>query len=158
VAGGGSSEQSSGDDPELVEQGTFVDINITPLVDIFLVLLTILMASSTVILDANQAASEGEGAGFKVQLPSGSKDEDLAAGGNELVVAVPDDGTIILRGEVVTLVELEKALQEAAAGDPNKLVLVQADERAVHKRVVEVMEAARRAGLKNLAIATRPAP
>ena len=48
MAGAGGREQNSLDD-EVVEQGAFVDINVTPLVDIFLVLLVILMATSTAI-------------------------------------------------------------------------------------------------------------
>jgi biopolymer transport protein TolR len=147
---GTSSEQQA--DDEVVEQGAFVDINVTPLVDIFLVLLVILMATSTAILEAGQ----GEGAGFKVQLPSGTKTEEVKSGGGELVVAVPSDGSIIVHGEYVSLAELESIMKKEAEIDRERLVLVQADENAIHKRVVEVMEAARRAGLTNLAIATKP--
>lgn len=149
---GGVPEHEHSVDAEVVEQGAFVDINVTPLVDIFLVLLVILMATSTAILEAGQ----GEGSGFRVQLPAGTKNEEVAAGGGELVVAVPADGSIIVRGELVSLSDLEVIFRKAAGIDPERLVLVQADEEARHKRVVEVMEAARRAGLKNLAIATKP--
>lgn len=153
MAGGTGSSQSSleGDD-EVVEQGSFTDINITPLVDIFLVLLVILMATSTAILEAGQ----GRGAGFKVNLPSGTKAEKLTGGEDELVIAVPREGAIIVKGEQVSLSELETMLREVAGKNTERLVLVQADEEAIHKRVVEVMETARRAGLKNLAIATKP--
>lgn len=149
---GGVPEHEHSADAEVVEQGAFVDINVTPLVDIFLVLLVILMATSTAILEAGQ----GEGSGFKVQLPTGSKSEEVTPGGNELVVAVPADGSIIVRGEMVSLTDLETIFKTAASADAERVVLVQADENAIHKRVVEVMEAARRAGLKNLAIATKP--
>ncbi len=142
-----------GDDAEIVEQSSFVDINITPLVDIFLVLLVILMASSTAILEAGQ----GDGSGFRVQLPSAEKSDEISAPGNELVIAIPADGTIIVRGELVSMAELEAVLQSEAAQSTDRLVLVQADEETRHKIVVEVMEAARKAGLRNLAIATRAA-
>lgn len=149
---GAPSGRDVGDDPEVVEQGAFVDINITPLVDIFLVLLVILMASSTALLEAGQ----GEGAGFRVQLPSGQKSDEVKPGGHELVVAIASDGVVIFRGEERGLAELEELFKEEAAKDPERLVLVQADENTFHKRVVEVMEMARRAGLRNLAIATKP--
>lgn len=149
---GGVPQHEHSADAEVVEQGAFVDINVTPLVDIFLVLLVILMATSTAILEAGQ----GEGSGFKVQLPSGAKTEEVHPGGGELVIAVPADGTIIVGGELVTLEELAAMLADQAQKSPDRLVLVQADENAIHKHVVEVMEAARKAGLKNLAIATRP--
>ena len=152
AGGGGSGAASVEGDDEVVEQAAFVDINVTPLVDIFLVLLVILMATSTAILEAGQ----GRGAGFKVQLPTGAKSEELHAGSNELVIAVPSDGAIIVRGEQVSLKELEEILKGEAATGADKLVLVQADEEARHKQVVEVMEAARKAGLQNLAIATKP--
>lgn len=151
AGGGSSSDRGPADDPELVEQGTFVDINITPLVDIFLVLLVILMASSTVIVDAGR----GEGGGFKVQLPSGASSPDVKPGGDELVIAIPDDGTIIVRGEYVSLQQLREILVAEAAKGKDRLVLVQADAEARHRRVVQVMEAAREAGLGNLAIATQ---
>lgn len=154
MAGGGSPASSASDDAEVVEQSSFVDINITPLVDIFLVLLVILMASSTAILEAGQ----GEGSGFKVQLPSAERSDEVSAPGNELVIAIPEDGAIIVRGEQVSMAELEGLLQAEAAQSTDRLVLVQADEEARHKIVVEVMEAARKAGLKNLAIATRAKP
>lgn len=138
---------------EISEQGAFVDINVTPLVDIFLVLLVILMATSTAILEAGQ----GPGTGFQVQLPSGNAaDEDFGSGGGEIVVAIPKDGPIIIAGEQVSMGELTDLLTKVAEKNPDRMVLVQADEEAYHKRVVEVMSAARQAGLRNLAIATRP--
>ena len=152
MAGGGGASRDVGDDPEVIEQGAFVDINITPLVDIFLVLLVILMASSTALLEAGQ----GEGSGFRVQLPSGQKTDEVKPGGHELVIAIDSDGVIIVRGEERGLAELEELMKAEAEKDPSRLVLVQADEKTLHKRVVEVMELARKAGLRNLAIATKP--
>lgn len=139
-------------DDEVVEQGAFVDINVTPLVDIMMVLLVILMASSTAILEAGQ----GQGAGFRVQLPSGSNTDEVKSGGDELVIAILKEGQIIARGEDVSMDELKEVLQQEAAKGKDRLVLVQADEETFHKRVVEVMEAAKAAGLQNLAIATKP--
>jgi biopolymer transport protein TolR len=153
MAGGGSNTQQAAlDDADVVEQAPFVDINVTPLVDIFLVLLVILMATSTAILEAGQ----GQGSGFKVQLPTGTRSEEVAIGSDELVIAILKDGEIIARGNQVSLAELKTVLAEEAAKGKERLVLVQADEESYHRRVVEVMEAARAAGLKNLAIATKP--
>ena len=140
------------DDPDVVESDGFVDINVTPLVDIFLVLLVILMATSTAILEAGQ----GQGVGFRVQLPQGSKSELLQTGGNELVVAISKEGDLIARGAIVSLDELKEIFTDEAAKGKDRLVMVQADEESIHRRVVQVMEAAREAGLSNLAIATKP--
>lgn len=153
MAGGGGREETNLDDPELVEQGSFTEINIVPLVDIMLVLLVILMATSTDIIQAGLS----QGAGFRVNLPTGSTAEDeVEELSNELVIAVLEDGSIILNDQELGIEELERTLQEVAGQDAERLVLVQADERAYHRTVVDVMEAARRAGLKNLAIATKP--
>lgn len=152
MAGQGPAPQTSGDDPEVVEQGSFTDINIVPLVDIMLVLLVILMATSTAILEAGQ----GQGSGFKVNLPTGSDKDEVSTLSDELVVAVLSDGSVVARGEQVSADELRQIFEEEAAKSTDRLVLVQADEEALHRRVVEVMESARRAGLKNLAIATKP--
>lgn len=152
MAGGGRSEQAGLDDPEVVEQGSFTEINIVPLVDIMLVLLVILMATSTDIIQAGLA----EGTSFQVNLPTGSKSDQVQQLRDELLIAVLEDGSIVLGDTEVSVDELRERLGEAAEKDASRLVLVQADERAFHRRVVEVMEAAREAGLQNLAIATRP--
>ena len=71
-------------------------------------------------------------------------------------LAVLADGTVLARGEPVSATELDQIFSEEAKRNAGKVVLVQADEESIHKRVVEVMEAARKAGLQNLAIATKP--
>lgn len=153
AGGGGRSDEPNLDDPEIVEQGSFTEINIVPLVDIMLVLLVILMATSTDIIQAGLS----DGTGFRVNLPTGTTaDDEVDELADELVVAVLEDGAIILQGVELSREELEVELAQVAAEDPDRLVLVQADERAYHRTVVEVMEAARRAGLRNLAIATKP--
>ncbi|MEM7674821.1 MAG: biopolymer transporter ExbD [Myxococcota bacterium] len=151
MAGTGPVESSS-DDPDEGGNDGFTEINIVPLVDIMLVLLVILMATSTTILEQGQ----GQGSGFRVNLPTGAQTDELPSVEQNLVVAVLDDGSVVVRGNSVSPDELLALFESEAATDPARLVLVQADETALHKRVVEVMETARRAGLRNLAIATRP--
>jgi len=148
VAGTGGREQHLGDD-EVVEQGAFVDINVTPLVDIFLVLLVILMATSTAILE------EGQGSGFKVQLPSGTESNELGVGQDQFVIAIPESGAFVFQGQEISLTELVEVFTKEASNNPERLILVQADEKVFHERVVSVMTAARKAGLLNLAIATK---
>lgn len=152
AGGGGPGTETSLDDPELVELGSFTEPNIVPLVDIMLVLLVILMASSTAIMNPGQ----GEGSGFRVNLPTASATDEISSITDELVVAVLSDGVVVARGEQVSMSELARIFAEEAKQSAARLVLVQADEQTYHKRVVEVMEAARKAGLHNLAIATKP--
>lgn len=130
--------------------GGFNDINITPLTDIFLVLLIIFMVTSSVIVNS----SSGAKAGLKVNLPQGGS-ADVAAQANDLSVAILSDGRLVLGGDVVTAEELKKAFDDAKARSPDTMVIVQADEGVAHGKVVEVMELAKSAGLGQLAIGVR---
>jgi biopolymer transport protein ExbD len=136
------------------DEGVFADINITPLTDIFLVLLIIFMVTSSVIVNQGAGAAK---AGLKVNLPKGSA-ADVMPASTDLSVAVLSDGRVVLSGNVVTTDELKKTLDGARAKNPNTLVVIQADEGVPHGRVVEVMELAKGAGLAQLAIGVREAP
>jgi biopolymer transport protein ExbD len=141
---------SKDDDLGLEEVPGFNDINITPLTDIFLVLLIIFMVTSSVIVNS----SNGAKAGLKVNLPSGGS-ADVATQQSDLSVAILEDGRLVLGGDVVTADELKKAFDEAKAKSPDTMVIVQADTGVSHGKVVEVMEAAKAAGLGQLAIGVR---
>lgn len=143
----GTEEDESGD-------GVFAEINITPLTDIFLVLLIIFMVTSSVIV--NQGGG-GAKAGLKVNLPKGGA-ADVRPTEQDLSVAILSDGRIVLSGNVVTEDELKKALDTAKQKNPDTLVVVQADEGVPHGKVVQVMELAKGAGLGQLAIGVREGP
>ncbi len=130
------------------EGGLFADINITPLTDIFLVLLIIFMVTTTAI--AEQGAEKG---GFKVTLPKAGKGD--AAAPRDVAIAILSDGRTVVAGKVVEEAELRGLLAAAHEKNADTLVLVQADEGVLHGRVVGVMDLARRVGLTRIAIATR---
>lgn len=130
--------------------GGFNDINITPLTDIFLVLLIIFMVTSSVIVNS----SNGAKAGLKVNLPQGGA-ADVATQASDMSVAILADGRLVLGGDVVTADELKKAFDDAKAKSPDTMVIVQADEGVPHGKVVEVMELAKSSGLGQLAIGVR---
>jgi biopolymer transport protein TolR len=132
----------------------FAEINITPLTDIFLVLLIIFMVTSSVIVQ--QAPSGGAQTGLKVNLPKGGA-TDVTARATDLSVAILADGRFVLGGNVVSEDELKRAFADAQAKDPNTVVIVQADEGVPHGTVVVVMELAKSAGLGQLAIGVREA-
>ena len=148
MALGGPSGSGEEDDLETVG-GIFSDINITPLTDIFLVLLNIFMVTTTAIAESGK--DEG---GFKVNLPKGGKG-DVAGVSRDLTVAILADGRVVVGGKVLDPTALKAAFAEAKAQAGEPLVLFQADEGVPHGRVVQVMEQAREAGLTRLAIATR---
>ena len=142
MAAGGPSDDQDG------EGGIFADINITPLTDIFLVLLIIFMVTTTAIAEAG--ADKG---GFKVTLPKSGKGDPTAS--RDLSVTILADGRVVVGGKVVDEQALRGLLDAAHEKNPDTLLLVQADEGVAHGRVVAVMDLARRVGLSRLAIATR---
>ena len=129
--------------------GIFADINITPLTDIFLVLLIIFMVTTTAIAEAG-----GQNGGIKVSLPKGGQ-ANAVKEVHDLAIAVLSDGRVVVQGKVVDEGSLKQILEKAHAENPDTLVLVQADEGVAHGKVVAVMDLARREGLPRLAIATR---
>ena len=136
----------SGDDGG--ESDLFADINITPLTDIFLVLLIIFMVTSSVM------ATDGARAGVRVNLPKGATKE-ISASAKDVTVAITTDGKMVVDGKEVSADSLRKIFDDARARDADTQVVVQADEATHHGRVVAVMELAKAAGLRRLAIATR---
>ncbi|MDB4969639.1 MAG: Biopolymer transport protein ExbD/TolR [Myxococcales bacterium] len=140
--GGPRSSDDSG------EGDLFADINITPLTDIFLVLLIIFMVTSSVM------ATDGARAGVRVNLPKGATKE-ISSSAKDVTVAITTDGKMVVDGKEASAESLRKMFDEARARDPETQVVVQADEATHHGRVVAVMELAKAAGLRRLAIATR---
>ena len=132
--------------------GIFADINITPLTDIFLVLLIIFMVTTTAIAEAG-----GQNGGIKVTLPKGGQPQ-AARDVHDLAIAVLADGKLVVQGKVVDQAALTDVLAKAHARDPETLVLVQADEGVTHGKVVEVMELAKGSGHSQLAIGVRESP
>jgi biopolymer transport protein ExbD len=151
MAVSGPSGGNGGDDLE-GEGGIFAEINITPLTDIFLVLLIIFMVTTTAIAESGQ-----DKGGFKVNLPKGEKGE-AAQIAKDVSVAVLQDGRAVIGGKVLDDAGLEATFAASAKVSPDTVVMVQADEGVPHGRVVAVMELARKAGLSRLAIATRVEP
>ena len=125
------------------------EINITPLTDIFLVLLIIFMVGSSIVVEQAQ----GGGTGVRVDLPKGTARE-LHAAPRDFPVAVLKDGTVVTEGKEIDLDALKEKFSKLAKESPDAQVIIQADAAASHGRVVEVMEAAKSVGIERLAIAT----
>lgn len=135
---------------DLEDEGIFAEINITPLTDIFLVLLIIFMVTSSVMADA------GAKSGMRVNLPKGAMREVNVAS-QDVTIAITQDGKMVIKGQPVDATQLAKIFADAKASNPDTQVVVQADESTHHGKVVGVMELAKTAGLHRLAIATRRA-
>lgn len=120
-------------------RGGIVGINVTPFVDITLVLLIIMMVSSTYIVSQS----------LKVELPkTATSDESVS---RTFVVTISPSGSLLFNDAPVTVKELEQQLRAAQANADVNLVIT-ADKRAYHEQVVEVIDTAKLAGVTKFAI------
>jgi biopolymer transport protein ExbD len=92
----------------------------------------------------------------KVNLPRGAARE-ISTSGHDITVAITTEGKMVVDGKEVSADTLKQRFADASAKDAETQVIVQADEATHHGRVVAVMELAKSAGLRRLAIATRRA-
>ena len=136
-------------DEEEYGPSVFSEINITPLTDIFLVLLIIFMVGSSIVVEQAQ----GGGTGVRVDLPKGAAKE-LHAAPRDFPVAILKDGTTVVEGKAIEIGALKERFQKLAKDSPDSQVIIQADTGVQHGKVVEVMEAAKSVGIERLAIAT----
>ena len=123
------------------------EINLIPFIDVLLVILIFLMLSTTYSKFTE----------LQISLPVADADKARDRPG-EIVVAVAGDGRYAVNrkpvdGRSVELLTAE--LTAAAAGSHDAIVIVSADAAAAHQSVINVMDAARRAGLSKLAFATQ---
>jgi biopolymer transport protein ExbD len=124
------------------------EINLIPFIDVLLVILIFLMLSSTFSRFTE----------LQVRLPTADADK-LAERPGEIVVAVSADGRYSVRGELVQgrgVEPLAAALAAAAAKNHDAMVIISADALAAHQSVINVLDAARRAGLLRLTFAAQP--
>jgi biopolymer transport protein ExbD len=115
-------------------------INVTPLVDIMLVLLVIFMVASAYIVKDT----------IEVELPkasTGSESTDLT-----LSLVLDRDNQLYLNGMVATEVEVAKACQDAVAKNPDVQAIIAADEGVRHGRVIRLIDLIRINGLTKFAI------
>ncbi|MCX7065224.1 MAG: biopolymer transporter ExbD [Proteobacteria bacterium] len=124
-----------------------VSVELVPLVDVVLVLLLFFMVSTTFIRQTE----------LKVELPE-AKAEAQQLDDAVIEVSISADGEYAVNGRLLVdneLATLMRALREAAAGDSNKQLAINADSNARHQSVVRAMDAAGQLGLVHLRITTR---
>jgi len=125
------------------------EINLIPFIDVLLVVLIFLMLSTTYSRFTE----------LQINLPAADA-EKLRERPGEVVVSVSSDGRYAVNRQAVDgrSVELLSAeLAAAAAGRPDTVVIISADAMAAHQAVVNVLDAARRAGLSRLTFAAQTA-
>ena len=116
------------------------EINITPLVDVMLVLLVIfLVASVYIVKDA-----------IEVDLPKAAKTSDVVE--TTLSIVLDRNGALYLNGNASDQTAIAKACEVAAAENPNAQAIIAADNEVKHGEVIKVIDLVRTHGLTRFAI------
>ena len=125
-------------------QSSLADINITPLVDVVLVLLVIFMITAPVLQS-----------GIEVAIPKTRTVKEITE--QRLVVTIDRDQQVFLGDNPVNVHDLGQKLR-AASGDTSskKIIYLRADERVPFGAFASVMDAVKQAGITNISIVTRP--
>ena len=127
------------------QRGLITDINVTPLVDIMLVLLIIFMLTAHLI--ARQA--------IEIQLPKAS--QSSTANPTTLAITLTREGRMYLNGAETTPAALRAAVQSAIAKDPKTQAIIAGDKNVSHGRVVWVLDVVKSLGVTSFAIQIDPA-
>lgn len=122
------------DDDELIS-----DINVTPFVDIVLVLLIIFMVTATYIVSR----------AIPVDLPKASSGEDITT---TLALTLTKNGDLYLDGRKVQEADVKRAIASARRGNRETRAVIAADREVAHGRVVRIIDLVRREGVSRFAI------
>lgn len=155
-------EDTGGDEDD--GGGLFAEINITPLTDVFLVMVIIFMVSALAVQaeadlkqqeveDVQEKLDAEKRSGLKINLPQGAAQE-IDPSRASVVLLIPINGDVVIDGKTIADADLDKVFQKAFTIDKNTQVVIQADKGVQHGRVVNAMERARAAGLVRLMIST----
>ena len=126
------------------DQDSISQINITPLVDVMLVLLVIFMVTAPILQQ-----------GVSIDLPEVTA-APLVGSEEQLIVAVTRDGKVQLNDTSIKIDELGRKLSAIVQVKPDRQVYLRADKNVPYGKVVEVMAAVRLAGVRKLGMVTEP--
>ncbi|HWW23472.1 MAG TPA: biopolymer transporter ExbD [Edaphobacter sp.] len=125
-------------------QTTLAEINITPLVDVVLVLLLIFMLTAPVLQS-----------GVEVAIPKTRTVNQLTE--ERMVVTIDKEQNVFLQDKPVNVNALPSLLRSTGKGDPAKrIIYLRADERVPFGAFASVMDAVKQAGITNISIVTQP--
>jgi biopolymer transport protein ExbD len=128
------------------DDGLITGINVTPLVDITLVLLIIFMVAAPMIM--NQA--------IKVDLPKAAT--GTAAKPTTVAITLKQDGSVYLNGKRVSRAQLEETLRREARSKRKVRAIVSADRQVTHGTVVAYLDLLNRYGISRYAVSVEQPP
>ena len=124
-------------------QTSLAEINVTPLVDVVLVLLLIFMLTAPVLQS-----------GVEVAIPKTRTVNQLTE--ERMVVTIDRDQNVFLGDKPVNLAQLPKVLHQPNTDPAHQVIYLRADERVPFGAFASVMDAVKQAGITNISIVTQP--
>jgi biopolymer transport protein ExbD len=121
------------------------EINVTPLVDVMLVLLIIMMIIAPLLQK-----------GVNVRLPTATNSADKPETQDQTVVGVTQDGQYWVNGVSVSDADVRTRVDDILEGKKDRILLIKADEDAPYGRIMEVMDTLRAAGIEDMGLITDP--
>ena len=122
------------------------EINVTPMVDVMLVLLIIFMVTATYITRK----------GFEVQLPEGSTGDEIAE--SSLAFRVSSDGQFMLNDEIMDIDQIKARIPAILEENPSAMAVIDADRTVEYGQVMGLIDTLRGLGVKNFAAALEHLP
>lgn len=127
----------AGDEDDL---SPIAEINVTPFVDVVLVLLVIFMVTAPMLVREQ----------LSVNLPKTSTGEKSAT--KALAIVLTKEGAVSIGDEAISMDQIGDKIRQAVAADPNIQAVITADKDTKHGDVVTVIDQVKRAGLTRFAI------
>lgn len=124
-------------------RSSLAEINVTPLVDVVLVLLIIFMITAPVLQS-----------GIEVSVPKTRTVKEITE--QRLVLTIDRDQQVFLGDQPVNIHELAQKLQQHGADPAHQIIYLRADEQVPFGAFASVMDAVKQAGITNISIVTQP--
>ena len=125
-------------------RGVMGEINVTPFVDVMLVLLVIFMVTAPMMVQ-----------GQNVDLPR-AEGQPLKPGENQMILSVTAEGAYFINETPIPEGELKSKLAAIAESNPNQDVFVKADGQVPYEKVAQLIGSAKQAGIPRVGLVTQP--